>query len=66
MLMAKLQLLHTLNGSALALPRIVAAILENNQRGDKITIPESVTEIHWVWSYITSPALSKGGGDLRC
>lgn len=31
---------HTLNGSALALPRIVAAILENNQTIDGITIPE--------------------------
>lgn len=36
----KTQLLHTLNGSALALPRIVAAILENNQQGDKILIPK--------------------------
>jgi seryl-tRNA synthetase len=35
----KTQLLHTLNGSALALPRIVATILENNQQGDKIMIP---------------------------
>lgn len=33
-------LLHTLNGSALALPRIVAAILENNQTEDGIRIPE--------------------------
>jgi len=33
-------LLHTLNGSALALPRIVAAILENNQTDDGIYIPE--------------------------
>ncbi len=32
-------LLHTLNGSALALPRIVAAILENNQTEDGIRIP---------------------------
>lgn len=30
---------HTLNGSALALPRIVAALLENNQTGDGIKIP---------------------------
>ncbi|MGK7393150.1 MAG: serine--tRNA ligase [Candidatus Cyclobacteriaceae bacterium M3_2C_046] len=37
---AKPQLLHTLNGSALALPRIVAAILENNQSGQGIRIPE--------------------------
>lgn len=36
----KTQLLHTLNGSALALPRIVAAILENNQTPDGIIIPE--------------------------
>ena len=36
----KTQLLHTLNGSALALPRIVAAILENNQTKDGITIPK--------------------------
>ncbi len=32
-------LLHTLNGSALALPRIVAALLENNQTPDGIDIP---------------------------
>lgn len=36
----KTQLAHTLNGSALALPRIVAALLENNQREDGILIPE--------------------------
>lgn len=35
----KTQLCHTLNGSALALPRIVAAILENNQREDGIHLP---------------------------
>ena len=33
-------LAHTLNGSALALPRILAALLENNQTKDGITIPE--------------------------
>lgn len=33
------QLAHTLNGSALALPRILAAILENNQTEDGIRIP---------------------------
>lgn len=33
-------LLHTLNGSALALPRIVAALLENNQTSEGINIPE--------------------------
>jgi seryl-tRNA synthetase len=32
-------LLHTLNGSALALPRILAALLENNQTADGINIP---------------------------
>lgn len=36
----KTQLLHTLNGSALALPRIVASILENNQTSEGIRIPE--------------------------
>lgn len=36
----KTQLAHTLNGSALALPRIVAAILENNQTHDGIRIPK--------------------------
>ncbi|SKC73555.1 serine--tRNA ligase [Ohtaekwangia koreensis] len=36
----KTQLLHTLNGSALALPRIVAAILENNQTKEGIRIPK--------------------------
>ncbi|TGE22888.1 serine--tRNA ligase [Hymenobacter metallicola] len=36
----KTQLLHTLNGSALALPRIVAALLENNQAEDGIQLPE--------------------------
>jgi seryl-tRNA synthetase len=35
----KTQMLHTLNGSALALPRIVAALLENNQASDGIRIP---------------------------
>lgn len=36
----KTSLLHTLNGSALALPRIVAAILENNQTAEGIKVPE--------------------------
>lgn len=36
----KTQLCHTLNGSALALPRIMAAILENHQTEDGIEIPE--------------------------
>jgi seryl-tRNA synthetase len=36
----KMQLLHTLNGSALALPRILASILENNQTPEGIRIPK--------------------------
>jgi seryl-tRNA synthetase len=36
----KTQLAHTLNGSSLALPRIVAALLENNQTDKGIIIPE--------------------------
>jgi seryl-tRNA synthetase len=36
----KTQLAHTLNGSALALPRIVAALLENNQSENSIRIPK--------------------------
>jgi len=35
----KSQLLHTLNGSSLALPRIVAALLENNQTAEGIELP---------------------------
>jgi seryl-tRNA synthetase len=38
----KNQLCHTLNGSALALPRIVAALLENHQTADGINIPEAL------------------------
>jgi len=36
----KTQLVHSLNGSSLALPRIVAALLENNQTADDIKLPE--------------------------
>ncbi len=36
----KTNLVHTLNGSALALPRIMAAILENNQTENGINVPE--------------------------
>ena len=36
----KTQLAHSLNGSALALPRIVAALLENNQTADGIKLPK--------------------------
>lgn len=38
----KSKLAHTLNGSALALPRIVAALLENNQTENGIKIPEAL------------------------
>ena len=38
----KVQLCHTLNGSALALPRIVAAILEDNQTPEGIRIPKAL------------------------
>lgn len=38
----KNQLVHTLNGSSLALPRIVAALLENNQAGDRIHLPAAL------------------------
>jgi seryl-tRNA synthetase len=38
----KTNLLHTLNGSALALPRIVASILENNQTKEGIRIPKAL------------------------
>ena len=38
----KIQLCHTLNGSALALPRIVAALLENNQTPEGIRIPKAL------------------------
>jgi seryl-tRNA synthetase len=36
----KTQLLHSLNGSSLALPRIVAALLENNQGAEGIALPQ--------------------------
>jgi len=38
----KMRFAHTLNGSALALPRIVAALLENNQTPEGINIPEAL------------------------
>ncbi|MDR2764298.1 MAG: serine--tRNA ligase [Tannerella sp.] len=47
----KTQLCHTLNGSALALPRVVAALLENNQTPDGIRIPEALvpyTGFEWI------------------
>ncbi|MEC8176106.1 MAG: serine--tRNA ligase [Bacteroidota bacterium] len=36
------ELAHTLNGSALALPRIVAALLENNQEDNKVYLPKAL------------------------
>ncbi|MDR2359184.1 MAG: serine--tRNA ligase, partial [Prevotellaceae bacterium] len=47
----KTQLAHTLNGSSLALPRIVAALLENNQCPDGIRIPKALqpyTGFEWI------------------
>jgi len=47
----KPQLCHTLNGSALALPRIVAALLENNQTPEGIRIPKALvpyTGFEWI------------------
>jgi seryl-tRNA synthetase len=47
----KTQLAHTLNGSALALPRIVATLLENNQTPEGIKIPEVLvpyTKFEWI------------------
>ena len=38
----KTQLCHTLNGSALALPRIYAALIENNQTPDGVKIPKAL------------------------
>ncbi|MEL0334260.1 MAG: serine--tRNA ligase [Flavobacteriales bacterium] len=38
----KSQLCHTLNGSAMALPRVLAALLENHQQADGIRIPEAL------------------------
>jgi seryl-tRNA synthetase len=38
----KTQLLHSLNGSSLALPRIMAALLENNQTENGINIPKAL------------------------
>jgi seryl-tRNA synthetase len=36
----KTQLVHSLNGSSMALPRIIAAILENNQTPNGIRVPD--------------------------
>ena len=47
----KTQLAHTLNGSSLALPRVVAALLENNQKDGRIEIPEALRP-YTVFDYI--------------
>ena len=39
-----MQLAHSLNGSSLALPRILACILENNQTENSIQLPEVLKE----------------------
>ena len=49
----KTQFVHSLNGSSLALPRIVACLLENNQMADGIQLPEV---LH---SYFGSGKISK-------
>jgi seryl-tRNA synthetase len=38
----KMQLAHSLNGSSLALPRILACLLENHQTADGIAIPAAL------------------------
>jgi seryl-tRNA synthetase len=39
----KPEIIHTLNGSGLALPRIVAALIENNQTAEgKVIVPEAL------------------------
>jgi seryl-tRNA synthetase len=40
----KTRLVHTLNGSALALPRIMASILENNQSSSGIRVPDVLVD----------------------
>jgi seryl-tRNA synthetase len=50
----KSQLLHTLNGSSLALPRIVAALLENNQTDKGINLP-AVLQPYMGISFIAHP-----------
>ncbi len=51
----KTQLVHTLNGSALALPRIVAALLENNQTPEGIRIPKALVPYMGGMEIITKP-----------
>jgi seryl-tRNA synthetase len=49
----KTQLLHSLNGSSLALPRIVACLLENHQQKDGIKIPAALAP------YFGKPAITR-------
>ena len=42
----KMQMIHSLNGSSLALPRIVACLLENNQTKDGVN-PRRITQLFW-------------------
>lgn len=51
------ELVHTLNGSALALPRILAALLENNQSEDGISIPKALVPFTG-FSKIENPQLN--------
>jgi seryl-tRNA synthetase len=48
----KVHLLHSLNGSSLALPRIMAALLENNQQDDSIRLPKALHQ------YFGAPMIS--------
>lgn len=50
----KSQLVHTLNGSSLALPRILACLLENNQTPEGILLPEAVREYFGSESIVVS------------
>ena len=50
----KNQLVHSLNGSSLALPRIVACLLENNQKENEITLPPVLHK------YFGKAAIGKG------
>ena len=49
----KMRMVHTLNGSALALPRIFAALIENNQTEDGINLPEVL------WRYYGKEKITK-------
>jgi seryl-tRNA synthetase len=49
----KMQLVHSLNGSSLALPRIVACLLENHQAENEISLPEVLHK------YFGSPSITK-------